>query len=56
MPLWIPGFQGKLQGTERLLSTPTSPSTHSSLVPSFSLLSDGYQSLGKCKGAGGGVH
>lgn len=53
MPAWIPGVQGKLRGRETLLSTPTSPSTHSLLVLPFSLPSDGYQSLGKCRRRGG---
>lgn len=44
-----PRVQRKLQGREKRLFTPTSPSTHSLLVLPFSLLSDGYQSLGKCK-------
>lgn len=44
-----PRVQGRLQGTEEQLFTPTSPSTHSLLVLPFSLLSDGYQSPGKCK-------
>lgn len=29
MPMWIPRAQGKLQGREKLLSTPTPPSAHS---------------------------
>lgn len=44
-----PRVQEKLQGREKRLFTPTSPSTHSLLVLRFSLLSDGYPSLGKCK-------
>lgn len=55
MPTWIPGVLGRLQGREKLLSTPTSPSTHSLPVLPSSLLSDGYQSLGKCKRHEGGV-
>lgn len=44
-----PQVQENLQGREKRLFTPTSPSTHSLLVLPFSLLSDGYPSLGKCK-------
>lgn len=43
------GDQGKLWAREKLLSTPTTPSTHCLLVLCFSQLSDGYQSLGKCR-------
>lgn len=54
MPTWIPRAQGKLQGREKLLSTPTPPSAHSFflLVLLISPLSDGYQSLGKCTQGG----
>lgn len=50
--MWIPGAQGKLQDREKLLSTPTSPSTHSLLALPFSVLSDGCPSPGKCRRGG----
>lgn len=44
-----PSVQGRLQDREERLFTSTSLSTHSLLVLPFSVLSDGYQSPGKCK-------